>query len=130
MVTIDAPLGNDDAPIEVVEAQPIRVVSGAASTLMPQGGTCFDLVVHNLGPTEPGGPTLGEAVQAPGSLSAVDPRVIELGLLGYPDVLSPPVSRRQVDGSAEHACLQVVTWTGCCRRQWAWLAGLHLIYVR
>jgi hypothetical protein len=37
MVTIDAPLGNDDAPIEVAEAQPIRVVSGAASALMPQG---------------------------------------------------------------------------------------------
>jgi hypothetical protein len=37
-------------------------------------------------------------------LSVVDPRVIGLGLTGFPGTSSPPISWRHVEGSVEQAC--------------------------
>jgi hypothetical protein len=67
----------------------------------------LDLVACSLGPCLPGGTSPGEAVQAYGSLSTMDPGVTELGFPSYPGMPSPPVSWKQMEGSAEHTCLWV-----------------------
>jgi hypothetical protein len=59
---------------------------------VPQGGGHLDLEVCSPGSSVPGGIALGDVVPAPGSLSAMDPRAAELGLPGYSDTPSPPVS--------------------------------------
>jgi hypothetical protein len=74
---------------------------------VPKGGGHLDLEVCSPGSSMPGGIALGDAVPAPGSLSAMDPRAVELGSPGYSDTLSPPISWRQVEGSAELACSRV-----------------------
>jgi hypothetical protein len=51
-------------------------------------------MVQSPGPSLLGDPVPGEVVQAPRSLTAVDPRVTKLGLVGYPNVPSPPTSWR------------------------------------
>jgi hypothetical protein len=61
---------------------------------VPPRGTCLDLVVHGASPSLPRALPLGEAVQAHASLTAVDPGVAELGLLGYPSASSPPIIGR------------------------------------
>jgi hypothetical protein len=62
------------------------------------------LVVHSPGPSLPRSIAPSNAVLAPGVLGAVDPRVAELGLSGYLDVSSLPVSLRQVENNVEQAC--------------------------
>jgi hypothetical protein len=64
----------------------------------PWGGGGLDLVVCSLGPSLPG------AGINPRVLGCCGSGVVELGLLGYPDMTSSPASWRQVEGSAEQVC--------------------------
>jgi hypothetical protein len=65
MVTIDEPLGNDGAHVEVPEPQPSGAAAGEALGLVPPRGIYLDLVVCSPGPSLPGDLFPGEAVQAP-----------------------------------------------------------------
>jgi hypothetical protein len=65
--------------------------------VMPQPRTSdpggrWDIAASDPGLHLPGSTASGEVISAPGSSDAVDPGVVELGLLGYPGAPSLPVS--------------------------------------
>jgi hypothetical protein len=101
MVIVDTSLVGHSGHVEVVDALLDHAVEGEASAPVYLGGICLDLVVLSPGPSPSGDQALGRAIQAPRPLSAVDLRVAELDLSGYPGVPLSLVSCRQVEGSAD-----------------------------
>jgi hypothetical protein len=94
MVIVDTSLGSHSSHVEVVDAQLDHAAEGEASAPVYLGGICLDLVVLSSGPSPSRGRALGGAIQAPRPLSAVDLRVAELDLPGYPGVPLSLVSYR------------------------------------
>jgi hypothetical protein len=94
-------------------------------------GACLDLDVCSPSPSLPRGIIPGDAVPSLGSLGAMDSGVAEMGLPGYPGAPSPPVSWRQVEGSAEQSRLRVATTDRLLREAMAMIVCnvLHPVWV-
>jgi hypothetical protein len=92
VVTVDTSLGVKGIHAKEVEPRPEDVIVDDALTPGSLGSPRWDLVVSSLGSSLPGDSTKDDVILSLGSLDMVDPWATELGLSGYPGMLSPPAS--------------------------------------